>query len=67
MHYHDLHHRGEMEVDVKQKWGREGNVCMLKIFMPQINMCFKPAILQIFIQHEYFENCIKICHWCFIH
>lgn len=56
-----------MEVDMKQKWGREGNVCMLKIFMLQINMCFKPVILQTFIQHEYFENCIKICHWCFIH
>lgn len=54
-------------MDMKQKWGREGNVCMLKIFMLQINMCFKPVILQTFIQHEYFENCTKICHWCFIH
>lgn len=41
--------RGEMEVGAKQAQGQEGDACVLKIFMMQINMCFKPVILQIFI------------------
>lgn len=33
----------------RQVWGREGEGCTLKTFMLQINMCFKPVTLQIFI------------------